>query len=121
MNYIEIDKLKSIFSNLQKDQNTIRSIDYGIDGKILAIGYNPYWTTRYDSKIVKLELNFLNKNGAMVPLVFQNIVDYKIYPKEVKKNRKNSKINEIELILLSLERNKKEEYNKVRLEIIYDD
>jgi hypothetical protein len=125
LNYIEIDKLKNIFSNIQKDQNTIRCVEYGIDGKLLAIGYNPYWTTRYDSKIVKLELNFLSNNGKMVPLILQNIVDYNIvYLKDVKKDvkkSKNNKINEIELILLSVERNEKEEYKKVRFEMIYDD
>ncbi|MHB8065542.1 MAG: hypothetical protein ACYDG2_23490 [Ruminiclostridium sp.] len=123
MNYKEIDILKSIFSNMLKNQNTLRSIDFGIDGKLIAIGYNPYWTSRYDSKIEKLELNFLSSRGVMVPLVLKNIVDFEIYPKEGRRNKKY-RINNIELIILSPymnPRNLKDIYDKVKIEIIYDD
>jgi len=123
LNYTEIDKLKSIFSNMLKNQNTLRSIDLGIDGKLIAIGYNPYWTSKFDSKIEKLELNFLSNNGIMVPLILSNIVDYELYPKESKRN-KNYRINTIDLMILSPylnPKNAKDIYDKVKIEIIYDD
>lgn len=113
--------LKGIFSNLLKNQNTLRSIDLGIDGKLIAIGYNPYWTSQYDSKIEKLELNFLSNIGIMVPLILKNIVDFELYPKEGRRNRKY-RINTIELILLSpYIKNKKDFYDRVKFEIIYDE
>jgi len=106
-----------------KNQNTLRSIDLGIDGKLIAIGYNPYWTSKFDSKIEKLELNFLSNNGIMVPLILSNIVDYELYPKESKRN-KNYRINTIDLMILSPylnPKNAKDIYDKVKIEIIYDD
>ena len=123
MNYKEIDMLKSIFSNMLKNQNTIRSIDLGIDGRLIAIGYNPYWTSQFDSKIEKLELNFLSSRGIMVPLILRNIVDFELYPKEGRRNKKY-RINTIELMMLSPymnPKNVKDIYDKVKFEIIYDE
>jgi len=106
-----------------KNQNTVRSIELGIDGTLIAIGYNPYWTSRHDSKIEKLELNFLSSKGIMVPLTLNNIVDYELYPKESKRNKKY-RINTIDLMILSPflnPKNDKDIYDKVKIEIIYDD
>jgi len=106
-----------------KDQSTLRSIDLGIDGKLIDIGYRPFWTSQHDSKIEKLELNFLSDKGILVPLVLNNIVDYELYPNEGKRNKKY-RINTIELMTLSPylnPRNAKNIYDKVNLEIIYDD
>jgi len=110
-----------------KNENNLRSIDFGIDGKLIAIGYSPYWTSQYDSKIEKLELNFLSSKGIMVPLILKNIVDFEIYPKDGRRN-KNYRINTIELMILSPymnpknvnPKNVKDIYDKVRFEIIYD-
>jgi hypothetical protein len=123
LNYIEIDRLKGIFSNMLKDQDNLRSIDLGIDGKLIAIGYKPYWTSRNDSKIEKLELNFLSNRGIMVPLILNNIVDYELYPKEGRRNKKY-RINTIELMMLApyiRPQNSKDMYDKIKFEIIYDE
>jgi hypothetical protein len=115
--------LKSIFSNMLKNQNTLRSIDLGIDGKLIAIGYKPYWTSQHDSKIEKLELNFLSSRGIMVPLILKNIVDFELYPKDGRRNKKY-RVNTIELMILSPymnPRNAKEIYDKVKFEILYED
>lgn len=123
MNYVQIDRLKGIFSNLLQNQYTLRSIDLGIDGKLIAVGYKPYWTARNDSKIEKLEMNFLSSRGIMVPLILNNIVDYELYPKDGKRNKKY-RINLIELMILSPftnPRNLKDIYDRVKIEIIYDD
>lgn len=106
-----------------KNQYTIRSIDLGIDGKLMAVGFKPFWTSRHDSKIEKLELNFLSNRGIMVPLILNNIVDYDLMPKEGKRNKKY-RINNIELMIMSPfinPRNEKDIYDKVKIEIIYDD
>ena len=123
MNYKEIDILKGVFSNMLKNQYTLRSIELGINGKLIAIGYNTYWTSRLDSKIEKIELSFLNSRGIMVPLVLKNVVDFEIYPKEGRRNKKY-RINSIELMILSTyvnPKNQKDIYDRVKFEIIYDD
>ena len=121
MNYKEIDMLKSVFSDILKNQNTLRSTDLGLDGKLMAIGYNPFWTNRYDSKIDKLELSFLSSRGIMVPLILKNIVDFELYPKEGRRNRRY-RINTIELMILSLYNNPTRDiYDKVKFEVIYED
>lgn len=106
-----------------KNQDNLRSIDLGIDGKLIAIGYKPYWTNKNDSKIEKLELNFLSSRGIMVPLILNNIVDYELYPKEGKRNKKY-RINTIELMILSpyiRHQDAKDIFDKVKFEIIYED
>jgi hypothetical protein len=123
LNYKEIDILKGVFSNMLKNQYTLRSIELGINGKLIAIGYNPYWTSRLDSKIEKIELSFLNSRGIMVPLVLNNVVDFEIYPKEGRRSKKY-RINTIELMTLSPyvnPKNQKDIYDRVKFEVIYDD
>ncbi len=123
MDYMDIDRLKNLFSDMLRNQWTLRSMDLGIEGKLIGIGYKPYWTNRQDSKIETLELNFLGSRGVMVPIILKNVVDYELYPKEGKKSKKY-RANMIEVILLSpymLSRNSKDVYDKIKLEIIYDD
>lgn len=106
-----------------KNQYTLRSIELGINGKLIAVGYNPYWTSRLDSKIEKIELSFLNSRGIMVPLVLKNVVDFEIYPKEGRRSKKY-RINSIELMTLSPyvnPKNQKDIYDRVKFEVIYDD
>ncbi|MDF2986351.1 MAG: hypothetical protein K0R50_1861 [Eubacterium sp.] len=106
-----------------RNQYALRSMDLGIDGKLIAIGYKPYWTNRQDSKIETLELNFLSNKGIMVPIILRNVVNYELYPKEGRRNKKY-RVNTIELMMLSpymLSRNSKDVYDKIKLEIIYDE
>jgi len=115
--------LKNIFSDMLRNQYTLRSMELGIDGKLMAVGYKPYWTSRQDSKIETLELNFLSSKGVMVPIILRNVVSYELYPKEGRKNKKY-RVNMIELLILSpymLARNSKDVYDKIKLEIIYED
>ncbi len=123
MDYMDIDRLKNLFSDMLRNQYTLRSMDLGIDGKLIAVGYKPYWTNRQDSKIEALELNFYNNQGIMVPIILRNVVNYELYPKEGKRNKKY-RVNMVELMMLSpymLARNSKDVYDKIKLEIIYDD
>ncbi len=123
MDYMDIDRLKNIFSDMLRNQYTLRSMELGIDGKLMAVGYKPYWTSRQDSKIETLELNFLSSKGVMVPIILRNVVNYELYPKEGRKNKKY-RVNMIELLILSpymLARNSKDVYDKIKLEIIYED
>ncbi len=53
----------------------------------------------------------------------RNVVSYELYPKEGRKNKKY-RVNMIELLILSpymLARNSKDVYDKIKLEIIYED
>lgn len=123
MNFIDIDRLKNLFSELLKKQCTLRSMDLGINGKLIGIGYRPYWTSRQDTKIETLELNFLDSKGIMVPIILRNVVNYELLPKEGRRNKKY-KVNLIEIMLLSpymLAKNDKEAFDKIKLEVIYDD
>lgn len=113
--------LKSVLADILKNQNTLRSTDLGLDGKLMAVGYSPFWTSRYDSKIEKIELNFMSSRGIMVPLILKNIVDFELYPKEGRRNKKY-RINTIELIMLSPYNNPMRDiYDKVKFEVIYEE
>jgi hypothetical protein len=117
VDYKAIDELKSEITNLVKDGKFIGISQFRISGKVIGAGFKPYWTSRYDSKIDKLELNILNKSGAIIPFVFNNIVGYeKSLEDLVSENDSSKKYLEIHVFSPNKAR-EKEPYDKIRLEI----
>ena len=76
MNYREIESLKRTLLNLVRQGCRLRIPAHGITGKIVGIGFNPYWTSPLDSKIEKLELNFTDDGGRVRPFTFYNVIGY---------------------------------------------
>lgn len=124
MNYKEIDILKSVFADIMRNQNILRSTDLGLDGRLMAVGYSPFWTGRNDSKIEKIELNLMSSRGIMVPLILKNIINYELHPEEGRRNMRNkvNRINAIELIMLSPYNSPARDiFDRVKFEVIYDE
>lgn len=78
MNYKEIDELKSVLTNLMKKGCTFMVPSYRMSGKIVGIGFKPYWTNPGDSKIEKLEINFVDRTGRVIPFDIYNVIGYKV-------------------------------------------
>ncbi|HHV30001.1 hypothetical protein [Acetivibrio mesophilus] len=78
MNYKEIEELKSTLTNMMKKGCTLMVPAYRATGKIVGIGFKPYWTNPADSKIEKLEINFMDSIGRVIPFDIYNIIGYEI-------------------------------------------
>lgn len=78
MDYREIEGLKSFLMDRLREGYRISIDPIGIDGKLIGIGFRPYWTNLGDSKIDKLEFNILKDNGQIIPIRLNNLVGYKI-------------------------------------------
>lgn len=74
MNYREIEEFKSTLMQILKKGCRVKIDTYGIDGKIIGVGFKPYWTNPADSKIDKVEFDILCDNGKIMPFYLQNVI-----------------------------------------------
>jgi hypothetical protein len=78
MNYNEIEALKNILANLSRKGCRLRIPSYGIDGRLVGIGFKPYWTTPTDTKIEKIEFNVIDSFGRTAPFILSYITGYDV-------------------------------------------
>lgn len=115
MNYSDIERLKHILTNLVRQGCEINIPAYGIKGKIISVGFNPYWTNPADSKINKLEFNIIDKYGRIVPVKFNFIIGYDILHHDAERFE-DSKSVSMDIIVYSPETRGSGSGRKIRLE-----
>ncbi len=114
----EIGNLKSAITNLAMGGCKLRIDSMGLEGKILGVGFKPFWTNPLDSKIEKIEFNFMDNRGKVVPFYLYNIVGYDVVSFDGQR-LDNSKNVALDIHVFSAAKSGGEEpYDKVRLEII---
>ncbi|NLD45994.1 MAG: hypothetical protein GX660_02180 [Clostridiaceae bacterium] len=118
MDYKQIEKLKSVMINLSRYGCRLKVPFYGISGRIVGVGFKPFWTSPVDSKIEKLEINFLDDFGKLVPFIFYNIISYDVINSEEKGNIKNVSLD-IHVCSLNQKRHG-DPVEKVRVEMFSD-
>ncbi len=118
MNHKEIQNLKSILSGLVKHNCNLHCPDFEITGKIVGVGFKPYGTNPMDSKIEKLEFNFIDAHGRIIPFYLYNVIGYDILSRDGN-NYENTKNLSLEIHLFAPDKVlDAKPYNKVRLDII---
>lgn len=78
MDYKQIESLKLAITNLARQGSMLEIPSYGVNGKIVGVGFKPYWTSPVDSKIEKLEINVQDQYGRVFPFNFFNVVGYDV-------------------------------------------
>ncbi|MDP4180425.1 MAG: hypothetical protein Q8942_04950 [Bacillota bacterium] len=116
MNYKEIEALKYTLSNMAMRGARIKNNDFKVDGKIVGVGFKPYWSNPYDTKIEKLELNVLDNNGRILPFNFYHIIGYDIVSYDGKEFRSSDNVS-IDIHVYSPVSNRNENYDKVRVDL----
>jgi len=101
MNYQEIEKLKAVLTKMMKKGCMLMIPAYGAEGRIVSIGFRPYWTNPGDSKIEKLEINFVDNRGRVVPLCIYSIIGYEIVSFEGR-SLEDAKISVLTSILMPM-------------------
>jgi len=115
MNYREIERLKYTLMNLARKGCELKIPDYGVKGKILGVGFNPYWTNPADSKINKLEFDIIDKSGQIVPVKFNYIMEYNILHHDAERFEDSKGIS-MDIVIYSPELRDKDSSRKIRLE-----
>ncbi|GAE89649.1 hypothetical protein [Acetivibrio straminisolvens] len=78
MNYKEIEELKSALTDMMKKGCILTIPAFRTGGRIVSVGFKPYWTNPVDSKIEKIEINLIDSRGRIIPLNIYNIIGYKL-------------------------------------------
>ena len=118
MNYNEIESLKYVLTNLAKKGCVLRIPAYGVEGRVVGIGFKPYWTDRIDSKIDKLEFNLLDSLGRVVPFSFHYVTGYDIISQDDKRFE-NSESIALDIYVYSPNKSRdKEPSEKVRMHMV---
>jgi len=115
MNYSEIERLKYTLINLARQGCELKIPAYGIRGRILGVGFNPYWTNPADSKISKMEFSIIDKNGQILPVKFNNIIDYKILNHDTGRSEDSKNIS-MDIVVYIPGVRDKESSTKIRLD-----
>ena len=78
MNYKEIESLKLALLSLSRKGCSIKIPSAGLNGKIIGVGFKPYWTGPMDSIIEKLEINYIDENGRVKTYHMNAITGYEV-------------------------------------------
>ncbi|HOM03204.1 MAG TPA: hypothetical protein PLH43_10295 [Acetivibrio sp.] len=117
MNYREIEELKSALTNMMKKGCVLMIPAYRAEGRIVSIGFKPYWTNPGDSKIEKIEIDFIDRKGRVIPFNIYNIIGYKIASLDGR-SMEDAKSVSLEIHLYPNARSRNpEEYDTLHLEI----
>ncbi|HHW49700.1 MAG TPA: hypothetical protein GXX14_13940 [Clostridiaceae bacterium] len=78
MDFKDIERFKSAVMSLVSKGCNVNIPEYGIHGRVVGVGYKPYWTGPGDTIIQKFELNIINERGQIIPVKLNNVVGYKL-------------------------------------------
>lgn len=78
MNYKQIENLKFALLNLARQGCRLNIPSHGVSGRIIGVGFKPYWTSPLDSKIEKMEINYVDDTGNVIPFNLHNITKYDV-------------------------------------------
>ena len=78
MDYKDIEKFKSAIMHLVSKGCNVSFPEQGIQGRVVGVGYKPYWTSPGDTIIKKLELNITDACGRIIQYKLDNVIGYKV-------------------------------------------
>lgn len=82
MNHKDIESLKFTLTNLVRQGCKLTCEAYGVDGRVVGVGFRPFWTNPVDSKIEKLEFNFIDNYGRIMPFYLYNVIGYDVVSRD---------------------------------------
>lgn len=120
MNYRDIERFKAILTNMLKSGARFEVPSHGINGRVVGIGFKPYWTNPADTKIDKLELNIADSYGRITPFSFNYVIGYDVASYDGRRLEHSKRISlDIHVYASKAERDS-DPWEKVRLNIIAD-
>lgn len=119
MNQKEIEEFKSMFTRMAMKGSRIRSSRFRVDGKLVGVGFKPFWTNVYDTKIEKLELNVLDKKGKIMPFNILHVVGYEVIGEGGREGNGEGEMT-LDIRIFSPAKGREEPYDKIRIEFVSD-
>ena len=121
MNHKEIESLKATLARLVGHGCKMKNDVYGVNGRVVGVGFRPFWTNPADSKIEKLEFNFVDANGRVRPFYLYNVIGYDIVSYDADR-LDNSRNISFDIHVYSPNKGRDEEpYDKIRIDITVTD
>ncbi|WP_341876771.1 hypothetical protein [Defluviitalea saccharophila] len=122
MNLQEIEKLKSILTqfvmkgcHMQCISNQNNSLKAA--GRVVGVGFRPLWSSPIDSKIEKIELNYIDQRGTLQPYSLYNVVGYDIVSYDGENIEDSDHISFDMHVYSPIKAASTEPYDKVRISI----
>ncbi|MCX7747565.1 MAG: hypothetical protein N2645_11875 [Clostridia bacterium] len=117
MDYKKIESLKLTLLNLSRQGCRINIPARGVTGKVISVGFKPYWTSQLDSKIEKLEINIMDDYGRIIPYLFYNVIGFDVIS-EGERGNDSSKNASLDIHVYSAKRNRDDQLmEKVRIDM----
>ena len=117
MNNAEIERLKYVLTNLVRQGCRIKIPTRGVDGRVVGVGFKPYWTNPIDSKIDRLVFDIIDNYGRIVPFYINYITGYDVLSQDGSRFE-NAKSISLDIYMYSPNKaGEKDSGAKVQLEI----
>jgi len=122
LNLQEIEKLKSILTQFVMQGCHMQCIpnqnaSLSATGRVVGVGFRPLWSSPIDSKIEKIELNYIDQRGALQPYSLYNVIGYDIVSYDGENIENSDNISFDMHVYSPLKATSTEPYDKVRLTI----
>lgn len=122
MNLQEIEKLKSILTQFVMKGCHIqcfapKDTSSKISGRVLGVGFKPLWSSPIDSKIDKIELNYIDQKGNLQPYSLYNVIGYEIVSYDGNGVEDSNNITFNMHVYSSAKSTSQEPFDKVRIDI----
>jgi len=113
----KIEAFKFTLTDMARQGCRILIADQNISGRIVGIGFKPFWTGSADSKIERLDFNYVDDRGQLHAYRFHDIIGYEIISNEDTRKTDSETIC-LDLYVFSPSKaNTDEPYDKMRIEL----
>jgi hypothetical protein len=117
MNPQQIEKLKSILVHKASRGCKMRILSHVINGRLIGVGFKPYWSGPHDSKIDKLEFNYADNWGKVHTYHICDVVGYDIHYDE-EEDFDPFRCKSLDIYAFSpMKSRQKEPYEKIHMEL----
>ncbi|NLK22355.1 MAG: hypothetical protein GX308_09865 [Epulopiscium sp.] len=118
MNFQEIENLKSILTRFIMNGCNIQCDSRGgINGRVVAVGFKPLWPSPIDSRIDKIEFNYMDQQGGLNLYSLSNVIGYEILSYDGDSIEDSNKLSLDMHIYSPAKSSSKEPFDKVHIDI----
>lgn len=122
MNLQEIEKLKSILTQFimkgcQMQCVSPQNTSLKVGGRVVGVGFKPLWSSPIDSKIDKLELNYIDQRGTLQPYSLYNVIGYDIVSYDGNEVEDSDRISFDIHVYSPIKSASQEPFDKIRIDI----
>lgn len=118
----EIEKFKSILTQFvmkgcHMQCFSSQNPSLKVAGRVVGVGFKPLWSSPIDSKIEKVEFNYIDQRGLLQPYSLYNVIGYEIVSFDGDGVEDSNNISFDMHIYSPIKAASKEPFDKIRIDI----